>query len=246
MSRSEQATDNGRLLVALATYNEIGNLPHLIAVIRDALPAADILVVDDNSPDGTGRWCDEQRALGRPIVCLHRPKKLGLGSATAAAFGWAIQRGYTWLGTLDADFAHDPREFPAMIRVLAADPLLDVVIGSRYVPGGRIDGWPWRRRIASKFINIAARFWLGLSTHDNSGAFRLYRVAVLRGIAADRLTSNSYAYLEEVLLRLQRAGARVAEVPITFRQRQQGRSKLGMSEILGTIRDLVFLRFRSR
>ncbi len=244
MSQRRDFLRENRLLVALATYNEIENLPELVDQIRDVLSSADILVVDDNSPDGTGRWCDAQIALGRPLLCIHRPAKLGLGSATAAAFRWAIQKDYDWVATLDADYGHDPREFTKMILAAAENGALDVVIGSRYVPGGRIEGWPWRRRIASKTINAAARFWLRLPTRDNSGAFRLYRVAALQRISAESLKSSGYAYLEEVLWRLRRAGCRIAEVPITFRQRKRGRSKLGLREILRTLRDLAMLRFR--
>ena len=244
MSQGSEFLRSNRLLVALATYNEIENLPSLVEQIRAALPTADILVVDDNSPDGTGRWCDEQIALGHALSCIHRPAKLGLGSATAAAFRWAIQEGYDWIGTLDADHGHDPREFPAMILAAADNSSIDVVIGSRYIPGGCVEGWPWHRKIASKSINTAARLWLRLPTRDNSGAFRLYRVAALQRISADSLKSSGYACLEEVLWRMRRAGCRFVEVPITFRQRQRGKSKLGLGEVLTTLRDLAMLRFR--
>jgi dolichol-phosphate mannosyltransferase len=231
-----------RLLIALATYNEIDSLPSLIAAIHRTLPGADILVVDDNSPDGTGRWCEDRAATESRIHCLHRPKKLGLGTAAAAAFAWAIERRYDWMGTLDADGSHDPLHFRAMLDVIKADPTIDVVLGSRYIAGGRIEGWPWSRRLASRSINALARTWLGLATRDNSGAFRLYRVATLKKINGRMLRSRGYAYLEEIVWRLKKAGALFREVPITFRQRLAGRSKLNAREALAALGDLFRLR----
>ncbi len=244
MSQSNEFLGSVRLLVALATYNEVQSLPGLVTQIRAALPAADILVVDDNSPDGTGDWCDSNTASDARLSCLHRASKLGLGSAAVAAFAWAIERNYDWIGTLDADGSHDPASFLAMIDAVAADGALDVVIGSRYVSGGRIEGWPLHRRIASRVINAVARTWLRLKTRDNSGAFRLYRVALLKKIRADALRTNSYAYLEEVLWQLRRSGAQFREIPITFRQRRSGYSKLNLNQSIRSLWDLLTLPLR--
>lgn len=244
MSQPNEFLNSVRLLIALATYNEIESLSGLVAQIRAALPAADILVVDDNSPDGTGAWCDTHAASDARLSCLHRASKLGLGSAAVAAFAWAIDRNYDWIGTLDADGSHDPASFLAMIDAVAADGALDVVIGSRYVSGGRIEGWPLHRRIASRTINACARNWLRLKTRDNSGAFRLYRVAALKKIRADALRTNSYAYLEEVLWQLRRSGAQFREIPITFRQRRSGYSKLNLNQSIRSLWDLLTVPLR--
>jgi dolichol-phosphate mannosyltransferase len=222
----------GRSLIAIATYNEIETLPCLIEEILHVLPAADVLVVDDNSPDGTGRWC-EQRAASEPrLRSLHRPAKLGLGTATLAAFRFAIERGFEVVVTLDADGSHDPRHLPS---ILAAASQADVVIGSRYCDGGAIDGWPLGRRVVSKMVNAAGRSLLRLPVRDTSGAYRAYRVALLRELDLGQMRSPGYAFLEELLWHLARRGARFAEVPIAFRRRRGGRSKAGIREAIGKI-----------
>jgi dolichol-phosphate mannosyltransferase len=227
-----------RTLVAVATYNELANLPSLVEAIEHALPEADVLVVDDNSPDGTGRWADERAATDPRVRVLHRPGKLGLGTATFAAFRVAIDEGYDLVCTLDADWSHPPEKLPELVALLEAGRgqraggslLADVAIGSRYVPGGRIVGWPWRRRVASGVVNFLARWLLRLPTRDSSGAFRAYRVEVLRGVEFDRLHGTGYAYLEELLWVLKRRGARFVETPITFTERRAGASKLSGAE----------------
>ena len=156
-----------RTLVALATYNEIENLPGLIDEILRTLPSADIVVVDDNSPDGTGTWCDARAANEPRLSCLHRPGKQGLGSATLAAAQRAIDHGYDLFVTLDADWSHHPRHLPALIDKTTS---ADVAIGSRYIPGGAIEGWPLHRRMASRGINRLSQLLLGLPVHDLSGA----------------------------------------------------------------------------
>ena len=226
------------LLVAIATYNEIENLPSLVAAIRKQLPNADVIVVDDNSPDGTGRWCDEEAARSPWFTVIHRPGKLGLGSASWTAMQAAIKRGYEWLITLDADWSHPPEALP---RLLAAATDADVVIGSRYCAGGEIHGWPLSRRIVSKIMNAATRLALGVRVRDSSGACRLYRVAKLSELDFGELRATGYAYLEEILWQLQRRGARFAEVPITFTDRRAGASKAGVSEALGKAKILLEL-----
>lgn len=227
-----------KILVVLATYNEIENLPGLSAEILRVLPAADLLVVDDNSPDGSGRWCDEAARSESRIHCLHRAAKLGLGSATLEGFRYAIERGYEVVITMDADWSHDPHYLPVL---LAGIEHADVAIGSRYVAGGAIEGWPLRRRLMSRWNNALTRRWLGLPVHDSSGAFRAYRVDVLRKSSVDAVHSTGYAYLEELLFRLRQASARMIEVPITFRERRAGRSKLGLREAAGKLATLLRL-----
>ena len=159
-----------RFLVTLATYNEIDNLPRLINEIHQYEPDADILVIDDNSPDGTGKWVDEQAETDPRINCIHRERKLGLGSATLAGFQYAIDHDYDLVVNLDADFSHHPRHIPALIECVRDDNAsADVSIGSRYVKGGGIEGWPWYRRIMSKCVNVYARLLLGLPSKDCSG-----------------------------------------------------------------------------
>jgi dolichol-phosphate mannosyltransferase len=218
------------LLVALATYNEVENLPTLVAAIRALLPDADVLVVDDSSPDGTGRWCDEEAARSPWFSVLHRAGKLGLGSASWAAMQYAIARSYDQLITLDADWSHPPEALP---RLVAAVKDADVVVGSRYVPGGTIEGWPVSRRIVSAVMNLATRVALGSPVRDASTACRLYRVAVLKQLDFNELTATGYAYLEEIAWQLHRRGARFAEVPIAFTDRRAGASKVSLAEARG-------------
>jgi dolichol-phosphate mannosyltransferase len=227
-----------RILVALATYNEIENLPALVDEILRTLPTADILVVDDNSPDGTGRWCDERAATEPRLACLHRPGKLGLGSATLAAAERAIQQDYDLFITLDADWSHDPCHLPALIQ---ATEHADVAIGSRYIAGGAIEGWPLQRRIASRCVNRLSRLLLGLPVRDLSGAFRAYRTSKLRELDLASIQASGYAYLEELLWLLQRAGATFAEIPITFRERRAGSSKISLGEAKAVLTTLLRL-----
>jgi dolichol-phosphate mannosyltransferase len=230
-----------RVLVALATYNEVDNLPSLVAAIRDHLPTADVLVVDDNSPDGTGRWCDEFAAANPWFSVMHRAGKLGLGSATWAAMQHAIERDYATIVTLDADWSHPPAVLPALV---AATENADVAIGSRYCPGGSIEGWTWQRRVISRFMNSATRLSLRLPVRDASGACRAYRVEALRKLDFSALTASGYAYLEEILWHLAQRGARFAEVPIAFADRRSGASKVHAGEALGKARVLARLAWQ--
>jgi dolichol-phosphate mannosyltransferase len=232
-----------RTLVAVATYNEIENLPSLTAAIRSHLPDADVLVVDDNSPDDTGRWCDDEAARSPWFSVIHRAGKLGLGSASWAAMQAAIDRGYEYLITLDADWSHPPEALPRMLAGAEAEHA-DVVIGSRYVPGGGIEGWPASRRVISVGMNLLTRLALGLPLRDASGACRLYRVAKLRELDFSQLTATGYAYLEEILWQLHRRGARFAEVPITFTDRRAGASKVHIGEAWGKAKLLSRLACR--
>ena len=230
-----------RTLVVLATYNEIENLPGLVEAVLAVLPAADVLVVDDNSPDGTGRWCDERAAVEPRLKCLHRSGKLGLGSATIAGFRHALDNNYEVVATLDADWSHDPQYLPELV---AATAHADVAIGSRYVAGGTIEGWPAHRRVMSRVVNRLSRVMLRLPIHDTSGAFRAYRVAKLRTIKMDNLRATGYAYLEEILWHLAQQNATFAEVPITFRERRAGHSKINLQEAAGKIGTLIRLSCR--
>jgi dolichol-phosphate mannosyltransferase len=227
-----------RTLVALATYNEIENLPSLVAEVLRVLPGADVLVVDDNSPDGTGKWCDTQSQIEPRLHCIHRAGKLGLGTALLEAARFAIDRGYEIFITLDADWSHDPRHLTELIAALHN---MDVAIGSRYCSGGEIEGWPMSRRVMSKWVNGLTHLLLHLPIRDASGNFRAYRVAKLREVRLDEIRATGYSYLEELAWKLHRAGATFAEVPITFRDRRAGASKVSFREAWGKLRTIVRL-----
>jgi dolichol-phosphate mannosyltransferase len=227
-----------KTLVTLATYNEIDNLPSLVDEILRTVPTVDILVIDDNSPDGTGRWCDEMKSREPRLQCLHRAGKLGLGSATIAGMQYAIERGYDLVLNMDADFSHHPRHLPAilagMLEKVDMRPV-DVTIGSRYVAGGRIEGWPWRRHLMSRAVNFYARTMLGIKPQDCSGAYRCYRTSMLRQLDFGAVRSRGYSFQEEVLFHLRRHGARMIETPITFADRQKGTSKINSKEALAAL-----------
>jgi len=230
-----------RSVVAIATYNELENLPALVDEIERVLPAADLLIVDDNSPDGTGRWCEDRARTDPRLKCLHRPDKQGLGSATIAAMRYALENAYDVILTMDADWSHDPLSLPDLARAVET---ADVAIGSRYCSGGAIDGWPLHRRLASRAMNGLTQLTLRLPLHDTSGAFRAYRTAALRKIDLAGVHAAGYAYLEEILLHLHRAGATFAEVPITFRERRAGKSKITLREAAAKLGMLFRLTFR--
>jgi dolichol-phosphate mannosyltransferase len=218
----------------IATYNEIENLPKLVEAILQAVPDTDILVIDDNSPDGTGKWCDAQGAIDPRIRCLHRAGKLGLGTATIAGMKFGVEQGYCFLLNMDADFSHHPRYLPDLLSGMepAGSPVVDCMIGSRYIPGGGVEGWPWKRRVMSWGVNLCSRWLLGLKPRDCSGAFRCYRTEILARLGFDRIRSRGYSIQEEILWRLKRAGARFGETPIVFVDRRQGSSKISLRESL--------------
>jgi dolichol-phosphate mannosyltransferase len=224
--------------VTVATNNELENLPALVDAIFAVAPQADLLVIDDNSPDGTGRWGDERAESDRRVHCLHRAGKLGLGTATIAGMRYAIERGYDLVLNLDADFSHHPRYIPDL---LAAMDKADVTIGSRYVAGGGVKDWPLQRRLMSWGVNTYARVLLGLGPRDCSGAFRCYRVSLLAQLDFDAIRSRGYSFQEEILWRLKRVGARMVEVPILFADREKGVSKINRGEAVSALRILFRL-----
>jgi dolichol-phosphate mannosyltransferase len=235
------------VLVTVATYNEMENLPRLVEEIFRFAPQVDILVIDDNSPDGTGRWCDEQGAKNPHILCLHRPGKLGLGTATIAGMKYAIEHGYSFVLNMDADFSHPPKYLPALMEGMApADkPAVDVMIGSRYVSGGGVEGWPLKRQLMSRSVNLYARWMLGLRPKDCSGAFRCYRTSLLEKLDFDSILSRGYSFQEEILWRLKRLGGRFSETPIVFVERQHGVSKINSGEALAALKIIFRLGLRN-
>jgi dolichol-phosphate mannosyltransferase len=231
-----------RLLVSLATYNERDNLPPLIADIHAHAPHADVLVIDDNSPDGTGKLADELAAKDPRVRVIHRAGKLGLGTATLAAMRYAIDNGYDLLQNLDADFSHPPRYLPGL---LAGMDTHDVMIGSRYVRGGGTENWPLARRVISKSVNALVRFLFRMPVKDASGAFRCYRVANLKRAKLEQVVSRGYSFQQEVLFRVYRTGARLGELPITFENRRHGSSKVNTKEAVRSMATILYLGVRN-
>jgi dolichol-phosphate mannosyltransferase len=231
-----------QLLITIATYNELENLPRLIDELFVRFPEAQILVVDDNSPDGTPHWLAEQTQINNRLHAIVRDSKLGLGTAARQALLWGLEKDFEFVATMDADFSHDPADLLRLNSRIASTSA-DVVIGSRYVAGGKIEGWSWFRRVSSRLINIHSRLWLGLKTRDNSSALRIYRGSVLRTIDVSKLQSRGYVYLQELLWRLQYSDASVAEVPITFRDRVRGKSKINSREAFAAVVTIIRLAF---
>jgi len=232
-SSAKRRGESPRLLVSLATYNEAGNLEALVGEIRRHAPEASILIIDDNSPDGTGRIADGLREALAEIHVIHRPGKLGLGTATLAAMRFAIEHRYDYMLNLDADFSHPPRFIPDL---LAGMDRHDVMIGSRYVPGGGVEGgFNLKRKLMSSGINGYARLMLGLTSRDNSGAFRCYRVGKLAEIDLEQVRSRGYSFQEEILYWCMRAGCRLGETPILFENRRAGTSKINMREAVAAL-----------
>lgn len=232
MSLLDTAAPSGpppRLLISLATYNEADNLRPLVEAIRRQAPDASILIIDDGSPDGTGRVADDIAATLPDVHVTHRASKQGLGTAYILAMRYAVENGYDFYMNLDADFSHPPRFIPAL---LAGMEEYDVMIGSRYVEGGTEKGLDRWRALMSAGINIYARLLLGLTTKDNSGSFRCYRVSKIAQIDFTRIRSRGYSFLEEILDRCHQVGCTMAETPIVFEERRTGRSKLTKTEAI--------------
>jgi dolichol-phosphate mannosyltransferase len=228
---------SARVLVALATYNEAGNLRPLIESIREVVPGVSVVVIDDNSPDGTGKLADELVASTPNVHVIHRPGKLGLGTATLDAMRFAIAGGYDYLLTMDADFSHPTRFIPAILDGMRDH---EVMIGSRYIPGGGVEGeFNLKRKFMSTGINMYARLLLGLSTRDNSGAFRCYKVSKLAEIDLDKVRSRGYSFQEEFLFWCRQVGCRFGETPIIFENRRSGQSKLNKAEAVNALRILL-------
>ncbi|QDT37996.1 polyprenol monophosphomannose synthase [Stratiformator vulcanicus] len=232
-----------RLLVTVCTYNERENLAKLIEGVSKAAPDADILVLDDLSPDGTGELADELKNSYPRLNVIHRGGTRGLGRAMVEGFQFGIKQGYDLLVNLDADLSHDPAAIPSLV---AAIDEADVVIGSRYVPGGEIRGWGPRRHFMSRGINFYSRVALGLSSRDISGSFRCYRVSTLAKIDFDQIISHGYAFMEEIIFRCRQTGARIVERPIIFLDREEGESKINLAECCRAVVNIATLCLERR
>jgi dolichol-phosphate mannosyltransferase len=222
-SEAEGYPGIGRVLVIIPTYNEAENIRLITDRVRRAVPSVDLLVADDNSPDGTGRIADELAASDNHVFVLHRPGKQGLGAAYVAGFSWAKDKGYDVVVEMDADGSHAPEELATMLDALRDT---DVVLGTRYVPGGSVHNWPLHRLLLSRGGNIYIRMALGMPFKDATGGYRAYRMAVLDKIDVATVASTGYSFQVELAWRAYRHGFRVAEVPITFTERERGASKM--------------------
>ncbi len=219
----------GRVAVIMPTYNERDNLEAMAARVRAAVPGADLLIVDDNSPDGTGKIADELAAADPQILVLHRPGKGGLGAAYIAGFGWGLERGYGAMVEMDADGSHQPEELPRLLDALAG---ADLVIGSRWVRGGTVQNWPKSREFLSRGANLYARLALGIQIRDATAGFRAYRAGTLRQLGLDQVQSQGYCFQVDLTRRTLHAGLTVLEVPITFVERVHGASKMSRSVMM--------------
>ncbi len=213
-----------KVLVVTPTYNERLALPGTLGRLRAAVPSADVLVVDDASPDGTGAFAEERAGDDRGVHVLHRPGKAGLGAAYRAGFAWGIERGYDVLVEMDADGSHQPEQLPALLDAVAEGA--DLAIGSRWVPGGAVTNWPATRQLLSRGGNLYARLALGIDVRDATAGFRAYRREVLEKVALDEVSSQGYCFQVDLVWRTVQAGFRVVEVPIVFVERELGSSKM--------------------
>jgi dolichol-phosphate mannosyltransferase len=216
------------LLVVLPTYNERQSLAGVVARIRAAVPDADVLIVDDNSPDGTGDLADS--LADEQVTVLHRPGKQGLGRAYLAGFDRAIAGGYRYVAEIDADGSHDPAELPTMLDRAVGGA--DLVIGSRWTPGGAVSNWPWLRQAISRAGNAYSRVLLRSRIRDITAGFRVFRTSALEQAGLDGVSSQGYCFQVELAWRLERSGAVVVEHPITFVEREQGHSKMHIGIVI--------------
>ena len=219
----------GQTVVIMPTYNERQNLESITGRVRAALPEADLLIVDDSSPDGTGDIADKLAEVDSHVQVLHRTDKAGLGKAYMAGFGWGLERGYGVLVEMDADGSHLPEHLPVLVGALAH---ADLAIGSRWMPGGRVVNWPKSREVLSRGANIYTRLMLGLKVRDATAGFRAYRASTLRTISLDQVQSTGYCFQIDLTMRVAQAGLKIVEVPITFVEREHGASKMSNSIIL--------------
>jgi dolichol-phosphate mannosyltransferase len=233
-----------RTLVVVPTYNEALNIAVVLQRLRAAVPAANVLVVDDASPDGTAEMAEALGAELGQIDVLRRPGKAGLGSAYRAGFRWGIDRGYEVLVEIDADLSHDPAALPSLLA--AVDEGADLGLGSRYVPGGAIPDWPLHRRLLSRWGNRYAGAVLGLRVHDATGGFRAYRATALEAIDLSRVTAEGYGFQIEMTHRLARAGGTIVETPIKFVDRVRGTSKMSSRIVVEALLLVTWWGLRDR
>jgi dolichol-phosphate mannosyltransferase len=218
-----------RALVVMPTYDEADNLDRVIAHLHASQPEVDVLVVDDASPDGTGRIADALSTGDDRIHVLHRPVKHGLGAAYQAGFAWALERDYQHIVEMDADGSHQPDDLGNLLAASANGA--DLVIGSRWIDGGRVVNWPWHRRFVSRAGTAYARVMLGLPVHDSTAGYRVFRRETLEKLDLDAIHSQGYCFQIDVTRCVDAGGMSIVEVPVTFVEREQGRSKMSRAII---------------
>jgi len=238
---ADHSTD--RVLVIIPTYNERVNAPLITQGVRENAPHVDILIADDNSPDGTGAIADDLAATDPHIKVLHRAKKAGLGAAYLAGFEWARENGYNVVVEMDADGSHRPQDLP---RLLAKLPDADVVLGSRWTKGGRVVNWPKSREILSRGGNLYTRLWLGLPIADATGGFRVYRLSALDKMGLADVESQGYCFQVDLSWRASQAGLRIVEVPIVFVEREFGESKMSQDIVKEALKRVTVWGFQKR
>ncbi|MFF3755105.1 polyprenol monophosphomannose synthase [Streptomyces sp. NPDC002018] len=219
----------GTALVIIPTFDEAENIRSIVSRVRAAVPEADILIADDNSPDGTGKIADDLAAEDSKVQVLHRRGKEGLGAAYLAGFRWGMERGYGVLVEMDADGSHQPEELP---RLLTALKNADLVLGSRWVPGGRVVNWPTTRKVLSRGGSTYSRVLLGVPIRDVTGGYRAFRRETLERIGLDAVASQGYCFQVDLARRAVEAGCQVVEVPITFVERELGDSKMSRDIVI--------------
>lgn len=230
----------------MPTYDERENLLRTIRGVLGNEPGADVLVVDDASPDGTGELADALSARDGHVHVLHRTAKNGLGPAYLEGFAWTLANGYDVVCEMDMDGSHRPEDLPRLLDVLGRDPDVDLAIGSRRVPGGRTENWPWYRDLISRGGSWYARRMLGLGVHDMTAGFRAYRAPMLRRLDLSSVVSNGYVFQIDMTRRVAAAGGRIVEVPIVFLERTRGRSKMDSSIVSEAMRSVTVWGVRRR
>jgi dolichol-phosphate mannosyltransferase len=229
------------VLVVVPTFNEAHNIERMIGAVRLALPEASVLVVDDGSPDGTAEIV--AGLAGPQVQLLHRTRKEGLGRAYVAGFAWGLERGFARFVEIDADFSHHPADLPALVGTTEG---ADVAIGSRYVPGGRVVGWTRGRELLSRFGNAYARRLLGFPFRDSTSGFRCYRRAVLERIGLEDVASQGYGFQIDMTYRAWRHGFSIEEIPIEFRDREEGSSKMSRAIVIEAVLSVARWALRDR
>jgi dolichol-phosphate mannosyltransferase len=238
----------GRIVMVVPTFNEADNLAWLVGRLRAAQPGVDVLVVDDNSPDGTGALADTLAAEDPAVHVLHRAAKGGLGAAYLAGFAWALDVGYDVIGEMDADGSHQPEQLHRLLDALAGPDVggADLVIGSRWIPGGSVVNWPLRREALSRGGNLYVRLLLGIAVRDATAGFRVFRRSALEKIDLASVESTGYVFQTDLVTRCLRSGLTVREVPIEFIERARGDSKMSSSVATESLRRITSWGLRER
>ncbi len=239
----DHTPDLGRVVMVVPTYNEADNIAWIVGRLRAAQPSLDVLVVDDGSPDGTGDIADGLAAADQQVHVLHRTTKGGLGAAYLAGFAWALERGYDVIGEMDADGSHQPEQLHRLLTGLLD---ADLVIGSRWVPGGSVVNWPWEREVLSRGGNLYVRLLLGIKVRDATAGYRLFRRTTLEKLQLESVRSTGYVFQTDLVTRTLRAGLTVREVPIEFVERVRGESKMSGQVAVESLKRITAWGIRER